>query len=212
MKRFLSELPRSFQEIGQVAPSSRALARRLTAPLRETQPPRRILEVGPGTGSITKELLRLLGAGDILVVCEINSKLLEILKRDIERDREINQRLRQVEFRNMPVQELRAIDQPGSFDVIVSSLPFSNFDPQMVREILDLYRWLLVPGGSLSFYEYVGLRRAGQCFRSKRDRKRIREISHVIRDWKVNRALEGELKTSLTLLNLPPARTLVGKY
>jgi phospholipid N-methyltransferase len=212
VRRFFQELPRHFREIGQVAPSSRLLARKLVEPVRKGEGPRRILEVGAGTGSITAELIRALAPGDTLIVCEINNRLLKLLKVNLRRDPECRARLHQVEFYNSPVQELRLNQDQGSLSVIISSLPFSNFSPEMVREILDLYAYLLKEDGVLCFYEYVGLRKLGQPFRSPSERKRVREVARVIREWRDSRSLEGKLNTSLTLLNFPPARTLVGRY
>jgi len=210
MKKFLKELPKNFREIGQVAPSSKALAQSLSKPLRELSSPRRILEVGAGTGSITREIISALRDGDELIVCEINSRLLELLELDLRDALESHKG--KVRFVNAPVQELRASETEGSFSIIVSSLPFTNFSPDLVREILELYAYLLQPGGFLSFYEYVGLRPLGQFFRNSSDRARVKAVGGEIERWKSQRKNDGALSSSVTLLNLPPARTLVGRY
>lgn len=212
MKRFLQELPKNFQEIGQLVPSSRVLAKRLSRAVDMVDGPRRILEVGAGTGSVTKELLREMEEDDSLVVCEINPRLLEILKEELSENPRYQPLVDRVEFHTMSVQDLAMIFEEQSFDCIVSSLPFTNFTPEIVTEILDLYEWLVKPGGTLSFYEYVGLRKVGQVFRSEEDRVRVRRVHEVLENWKIERALRGEFRSSVTFLNLPPARTLEARY
>src|SRR5260370_26052180 len=46
---------------GAILPSSRFLARALVSQLRGPRAPARILEVGPGTGSVTRAIARCLG-------------------------------------------------------------------------------------------------------------------------------------------------------
>ncbi len=212
MKKFLAELPKNFKEIGQVVPSSRVLAKTLTRSMKHGMAPRRILEVGPGTGSVTRELLKTLIPGDKLVVCEINVRLLEALRNRLVHLSEYQRHSHQIVFLGLPVQELRRRERTHSFDCIVSSLPFTNFTPSMVREVLDLYEWLLKPGGTLTFYEYLGLRRAGQVFRKEHERERVRGVERVIDEWKRERARRGGLKTEVTLLNMPPARTVEARF
>src|SRR5437764_12747057 len=69
-----------FRTTGALMPSSRFLARALAAPLGHARPPGRILEVGPGTGSVTREILRRLIPGDQLDAVELNSRFIERLE------------------------------------------------------------------------------------------------------------------------------------
>src|SRR6266576_2102252 len=67
---FFRECRRHFRNTGAILPSSRFLARALVAQVRRPHRPSRILEVGPGTGSVTKEILRFLQPGDQLDAVE----------------------------------------------------------------------------------------------------------------------------------------------
>ena len=58
MLDFLTEAVRNFRHTGAVWPSSPILARAMTRSIAEVEGPRRILEVGPGTGPFTKAILR----------------------------------------------------------------------------------------------------------------------------------------------------------
>src|SRR6185312_11129733 len=69
--KFFRECRRHFHTTGAILPSSRFLARALVRPMRGPRPPWRILEVGPGTGSVTREIARRMLPGDRLDAVEI---------------------------------------------------------------------------------------------------------------------------------------------
>ncbi len=50
-REFFSQFRQQYFTTGSIWPSSRALGRALAAPMRKAKPPRRVLEVGPGTGA-----------------------------------------------------------------------------------------------------------------------------------------------------------------
>src|SRR3712207_2100544 len=54
---FLRQFRRQFETTGAVAPSSRFLAAAMTGPLSRRTKPARILEVGPGTGAVTRKIV-----------------------------------------------------------------------------------------------------------------------------------------------------------
>ena len=77
---FLQESLRRFQTTGAVLPSGRFLASALTRYVREgSQRPRRILEVGPGTGAVTRQIVRTICRDDRLDLVEINPSFVEVL-------------------------------------------------------------------------------------------------------------------------------------
>ena len=53
---FFREFRRHVRNTGALVPSSRFLARALVSELHQPRGPGRILEVGPGTGSVTREM------------------------------------------------------------------------------------------------------------------------------------------------------------
>src|SRR5436309_8910636 len=77
---FIRESRRHFRNTGSLLPSSRFLAKALVTELRKTRGPARILEVGPGTGSVTAQILRHLRADDRLDAVEINGHFIELLR------------------------------------------------------------------------------------------------------------------------------------
>ena len=60
---FFKQFRETFTTTGAVAPSSRFLARAMTAPLARRDGPVRVLEIGPGTGAVTGKIVRLLRPG-----------------------------------------------------------------------------------------------------------------------------------------------------
>ena len=208
---FFRELPKHFLEIGQVVPSSGSLARTMLRPIRRAERPLKILEVGPGTGPFTKRILRMMGPQDELTICEINPRLLTMLKRRLAPNLDYRAHRGRVEYYLGPVQDLRHANYSGKFDVIISSLPFSNFTPEMVSDILSLYRELLAENGTLTFYEYLGVRKLGATLVPK-ERARLKAVDSVMKEWRKAMKRSGSIRAEVTLLNIPPAITLEAQF
>src|SRR3954468_8890690 len=103
---FWRESRRSFRNTGALLPSSRFLARALAAPLSGPRPPWRILEVGPGTGSVTREILRRLQPGDQLDAVELNSRFVQRLTFSLHHDRRFIPHRHQVRIIHSAVEDL----------------------------------------------------------------------------------------------------------
>ena len=69
---FFRAFRRNFHTTGAILPSSRFLARAMTFDLKGPRRPARILEVGPGTGAVTREIVRHLQDDDRFDAVEIN--------------------------------------------------------------------------------------------------------------------------------------------
>ena len=80
-REFFGEFRRHYFTTGSILPSSRSLARALVSPMRRRTAPARILEVGPGTGAVTAEILRQLRPDDRLDIVEINEHFIQVLER-----------------------------------------------------------------------------------------------------------------------------------
>jgi phospholipid N-methyltransferase len=202
---FFRETRRHFNNTGALLPSSRFLARALVSELRHlrtnsgaSSEPYRILEVGPGTGSVTREILRQLRAADRLDAVEVNSRFVALLKRRFDKEWLFHFHRDQVKIIHSAVEDL-----PGEaiYDFIVSGLPLNNFPVAQVREIFRVYERLLKPGGTLTYYEYVLIRQLKTPFVNRRERRRLYRVGRVvggyIRDYEVRR--------QKVLINVPPA-------
>lgn len=198
MLGFVREALRDIHHTGSVWPSSRQLAREMTRTLRALPSPRRILEVGPGTGPFTRDLLRILRAGDQLDLVELNDKFCkELEKKQVGPFRSKHPGVK-VQIHCAAIETVKL---DGSYDVIVCGLPFNNFPPKLVRSIFKRLLALLRPGGELVYFEYAGVRMLKGTVASPEVRDSLRRIGAVGRG--LRRRHEGRRK--LVLGNLPPA-------
>ncbi|GAB2899055.1 class I SAM-dependent methyltransferase [Streptomyces mayteni] len=191
---FLAEALRGFRTTGAIAPSGRRLAAALAAPLRERGPGAwNVLEVGAGTGPVTRELMPLLGAGSRLDVVEANARFVAKLRELTagEADR--------VQVHHTLVEQL---DTGRSYDVIVSGLPFTNFRPEQVDDIMSRYLELLHPGGALTYFAYTGTRTLRAAVSSRTETARHRAVEEVLAGYQARHAA----RFTTVWANLPPAR------
>ena len=195
---FFRECRRHFRSTGSILPSSPFLARALAAQLRGIRSAGRILEVGPGTGSVTKEILRHLLPDDRLDAVEINGHFAALVRGRLENEWFFLYRPRQVQVIHSAVEDLPG---EGIYDYIVSGLPLNNFPVSMVRSIFRAYTRLLKPGGILSYYEYVLLRQLKSPFVNRRERRRLYKIGRVIGGYVRN----FQVRRERIFMNVPPA-------
>ena len=188
---FFKEFLRNFHTTGAILPSGRFLASALAKYVANGQPaPRRILEVGPGTGAVTRRIIDASGPGDQLDLVELNEIFVEQLRRRFETDPAFRPAAGHARVLHCPVEEL---PRDGGYDVIVSGLPLNNFSVAGVERILGTLVELLKPGGILSFFEYIAVRRVRALVSGRAERARLRGIGKVMdavlskheiaRDW-----------------------------
>ncbi|WP_053647114.1 hypothetical protein [Streptomyces sp. XY431] len=214
---FLSEALRTFRLTGAVAPSGAELVNALTVPATSRPDrPLSVLEVGAGTGVVTRRLVRVLRPGDRLHVVEPNPRFAQRLRTDEEltrRGTDLGLRLSTCRVQDLPGcgppaaggggrEDGRSGAAAERYDVIVSGLPFTNFEPAEVRRILDLYLWLLVPGGELTYFEYLGTSAARLLTSGPRQSARHRAVVRLLRRFEE----EYGLGSRVAWRNVPPAR------
>ncbi len=203
---FFRELKESYSQIGMIFPSSRFLAASMVSALQTKSSKRRILEVGPGTGPITKEILKRMNDTDELYICELNPRFLETLKKRLEKNPLYQKHRQRVHFILGAFQDLQKNQELlGSIDILVCSLPFTNFTPEVVTEIIEVIEKLVAEKGAVTFFEYVGLRKLLSVFSSQENRQRVRAVDALIYQWRNEVEKKGEVHTHLSLFNVPPA-------
>ena len=137
---------------------------------------RRVVELGPGTGKTTRELLRQMPCdGHLLTIEKVADFIAPLLQIDDARLQvhhgdasQLSEILRQYQF-----------SEP---DVIVSGIPFSHFDPSVGSQIIKGIYEALPSGGRFIAYQF-------------RD-----DVTELARPYL------GDGQSSLVLLNLPPLR------
>lgn len=140
---FVERMARNPRAIGAISPASPALAEAMAREIDFSRQGR-VLELGPGTGAITKALIRRgLGAERVLAV-----------EADTTFARMLRQRFPGLSVVEGDATDARRVEELGPFNAIISSLPLLNFPPHdRVQLVLQLLR-LLPPGAPFVQYSY----------------------------------------------------------
>jgi phospholipid N-methyltransferase len=197
---FLGQFWKRYHTTGAILPSGRRLSKALCRFAAESNGrPRQILEVGPGTGPATAQLVRLLATNDDrLRIVELNDDFVEFLRQRFANEPEFQQVADRCEIVHDSLQNL---PQDTQYDVIVSGLPLNNFSVELVESLLCCFERLLKPGGVVSFFEYIAIRRAKAAVSGREDRERLQGIARLIDSFLTGR----EIRRDSVLLNVPPA-------
>ncbi len=121
---FFKQFRRNFRTTGAILPSSQALCRSLARYVGDGAGPKRILEVGPGTGAVTRHIIRAMGPEDHLDLVELNEQFVACLRQRFVEEPLFASVAPRAEVIHRPVEELPT-DRP--YDLIVSGLPLNNF-------------------------------------------------------------------------------------
>jgi phospholipid N-methyltransferase len=194
---FFREFLTNFHTTGAILPSGRRLAATLARYVGHGAAPQRILEVGPGTGAVTRHILAALGPQDTLDLVELNRAFVRRLRRRLRNDPLFQPAAGRIRVVQAAVQELPG---DGVYDLIISGLPLNNFTPELVAEILNALFRLLAPGGTLSFFQYIAVRRLRSLVSGPAQRRRLKGIGRVLEG-----ALAGEFRREWVWPNVPPA-------
>lgn len=189
---FWRQAVRALQQVGAFAATSRIVARAVTAPLAGHAGPRRVLEVGAGTGAITRAILPHLSAADRLDLYEINAPFAAVLRHAFARTAGPTVQVYEDDIEQLPA--------GVRYDAIVSSLPLLNMAPDKVDRVFARLLESVVPGGTLSYYDYWA-KEARVLVPGAAERRRVRAVLDVTRGY-----LERyEYQRRVIFLNVPPA-------
>jgi phospholipid N-methyltransferase len=195
---FFREFRRTFHTTGAILPSGQQLAKSTLKPFLSRAKPSRILEVGPGTGALTQEIVRHLGKGDVFDIVELNDRFVELLRRRFATEPAFQQSAGTSTVHHLPIQEFVA-EEP--YDFIMCGLPFNNLPPRIVKDIFKHFTQLLAPGGVLSFFEYLWIRRMSSLLSSKPERIRLAHVGCIL-SWYLERYA---FHHDTAYVNFPPA-------
>jgi phosphatidylethanolamine/phosphatidyl-N-methylethanolamine N-methyltransferase len=191
----LRQTARDYYHTGSIAPSSRALSQAVAeATIPRVHPPRRILEIGPGTGPVSRALAERLLPGDSLTLYEINADFVRQLEQ--WRNTLDPQKRAQIEIFRGDVME----HDTRRYHHIVSALPFNNFHPALVERFFQKFHELSLPQGTLTMFEYLGSRVIKGVIPGAS--RKVRGVGEVVSRY-VERA---QIEDKIVWRNLPPAR------
>lgn len=191
---FYGQMLRATGQVGAFTATTRAVAEAVAAPIRRSEGPLRVLEVGAGTGPLTEAIVERLGPHDRLDLVEINPAFAEHLRRTFV-DRPGGPRVVVHE------QDVEALDASHRWDVIVSSLPLLNMPPEKVERVFALYLARLLPHGQLVYYDYWAKELRTLVTPAKHERTRMERVLRITRRFRDRH----EVRKKLILRNFPPA-------
>ncbi|QGQ26793.1 methyltransferase domain-containing protein [Gimesia benthica] len=195
---FFKQFRTTFETTGAIAPSSRFLASNMAEPMKRHQGPKKVLEIGPGTGAVTREIVKQIRPEDSLDLVELNEKFVEILHNRFDAERAFQEIKHLTSIHNCPLQEYGVGEE---YDYIVSGLPLNNFPTDLVSEIFQAYFRLLKPGGVLSYFEYMYVRPVRKVVSRGPENERICQIDQIMRSY----TSQYRIRTNWIWFNLPPA-------
>jgi phospholipid N-methyltransferase len=142
---FLRALLRNPRSVGAIAPSSLYLARRMVVGIAGAE---QIIELGPGTGVFTREIVGRVGPGCRVLAVEVNRAFVDRLQRAWP----------QVDCVCASAETLPALAAArgiSGVDHIISGLPFASLPAETTRRILDGVHETLRVGGTFTTFQYV---------------------------------------------------------
>ncbi|MGB1102205.1 MAG: class I SAM-dependent methyltransferase [Crocinitomicaceae bacterium] len=176
LKTFFSER----KQVGAVAPSSRFLVKKMCDKI-DFDSARNIIELGPGTGVFTEELIKRAHPDCRIFVIELNEEFYDFLKKRFKDKRVIL-------LRESADQLDEIIKRHGveKVDAILSSLPLAVIPEQIKKRIIIKAYDVLRKGGVFVQYQY------------SLNAKKLLEMKF------------GKLKMGFVTINIPPAFVYLG--
>lgn len=147
---FFLQFLKSPTTVGSLLPSSGKLAKGIVAQIPGPDmsgAARRYLEVGPGTGTFTAELIRKLRAEDTLHLVEYDQRFVDVLRRRFGH-------LKNVKILQKDFTQFNTIHK---IDYCVSGLPLAAFSKEFVGKVYGVFDRVVKKGGKIAYFEYMGL-------------------------------------------------------
>lgn len=177
LKHFIKDL----KKVGAIAPSSKFLARDLVEQLKNDIKnnsclPLNILEIGAGTGPLTKEIAKHLRPDDHLNIVEINDHFYEHIKDKYNQP-------------NICIHHQDILNHSPSikYDYIFSSLPYEAMSEELIRTIWEKKLTLCKEQAFICYFKYVSFRKFKCDFEEQ-----------IVKRFQCNK--------KIVLRNLPPAK------
>jgi phosphatidylethanolamine/phosphatidyl-N-methylethanolamine N-methyltransferase len=132
--------------LGTLVPSSRAVGRLVAAQLKGRKPGY-VVEVGGGTGVITRALLAAGVSPDRLLVVEIDPEMADYLRRGLRG-------VRVVTGDALKLSSLLPAGWVGRVDTVISGVPMTMLSVAGQRELIDAFLAVLAPTGRYLQYTH----------------------------------------------------------
>ncbi|RYM34537.1 methyltransferase domain-containing protein [Brumimicrobium glaciale] len=146
---FLKEFFKERKTVGAIRPSSKSLANKMlkNVDFKESNV---IVEFGPGTGVFTRRIIEEMNPNASLYVFELHEPFFVKLQKEYEDD----DRIQIINDSAADVRKYLKADGKDFADVIISSLPLTNFDQKLTMRILKSAEIALKPEGQYIQFQY----------------------------------------------------------
>lgn len=145
----LSNFVKNPKEVGAIIPSSRFLANEIILNI-DFKKSKNIIELGPGIGTFTREILKKARADTKIFCFEVNNKFCNYLNKNI-----IDKRLIVINAGAEKISNKLKKFSIGKADCIVSGLPFLNFSTIKKRRIIKEVKNSLCDNGKFVLFQYT---------------------------------------------------------
>ena len=192
---------KNIRGVGTVCSTSRFAAKAMVPEIGLHDEPKVIVELGVGTGSVTKEILKHLRPKDLYIGIEANDKFLEVCRDGLcagnprtekaEQSSYDGDRNLSVNFEHGLAQNIREILKKYGVkeaDEIICTIPFRILPKRDTKEILQNVKKLLKKGGYFTFIRYLLA-------------PENKEISKELSDFSV-------VDKKIIMRNIPPAEVI----
>jgi phosphatidylethanolamine/phosphatidyl-N-methylethanolamine N-methyltransferase len=173
--KFFREFLTNPSQIGSVIPSSRFLERRIldAADLVDVHT---VVELGPGTGNISRKIVHALPDSARLLTIELNARLAHLVNTIPDK------RLISHHGSALDINDILAHYELGKADVVISGIPFSTMPHELGHGIVTAVLDALSPEGRFIAYQLRG------------------KVAHL------SNPVFGAVKPKLEIFNIPPMR------
>ncbi len=149
MLRFLKEYVKHPRNTGAIAASSPQLAKGMMNGI-DFNKANYIVEIGPGMGSFTREIMKRKQPNTILLLIEINKTFYDVLQERYQNDSSVQVVNGSAEH----IEKYLMTSNINEIDYCVSGLPFASLPTTVSTSILKSVMALLKPGGKFITFQY----------------------------------------------------------
>jgi phosphatidylethanolamine/phosphatidyl-N-methylethanolamine N-methyltransferase len=174
-KSFFQRFLKEKKMVGAISPSSSFLTNKMLENI-DFHSAKVFIEIGPGTGVFTKKMLSRMNPESLFLVFELNTEFHQELQTNI-----VDERVVLINDSAEKLEDYLVQYNIPKVDVIISSLPLSNFYQRFTLKILRTFKDCLNESGKFIQFQY--------------SLKQKKELNHVF----------SNVDISFTLLNIPPA-------
>ena len=175
---FFKHVLTNTKEVGALLPCTKYVGEEISKHIRKFPGKKiRILEVGSGTGILTRHIIRNaeLKGGYHIDLVELNTDFCKVLYEKFGDNKNIN------------IHAINVLDwhTDEPYDIIISTLPFNIFTEEFIQNIFDKYQSMLTKDGYMSYVELGFFRHVGPLFmrgENKKEHLRKLKLVHGIRD------------------------------